>query len=139
MQSIDDMLNKFYNIRVKGVNTHLPNAPYTFSTANFPLLFVRNFKFNLNYEGNLSNSLAASSSLTLSSGEAQVVVVIEAFKQGTSVQNYTKSREIISNLADAFLASGLLVDSDGIEIREDFESTGDTVLFVVIADVSFYL
>jgi hypothetical protein len=133
MQSIDEMVNKFYAIRVKGVSTHLENAPYTFSTANFPLLFIRNFKFNLGFGGNFLNGL------TLSSGEAQIVIVVEAFKQGTSVQNYAKSRELISNLADALNNSGLRIDSRGIEIREDFELTGDTVLFVVVADVSFYL
>jgi hypothetical protein len=87
----------------------------------------------LGFGGNFLNGL------TLSSGEAQIVIVVEAFKQGTSVQNYAKSRELISNLADALNNSGLRIDSRGIEIREDFELTGDTVLFVVVADVSFYL
>lgn len=135
MKIIDDAIDKIYQIRVPIVKTHLQNAPYNFNTAMFPLLFVRNLRFNLEFGSNFGNAI----DLSNSTGECEIVVVIEAFKQGTAAQNYIKSREVISALAEAIVNSSMVLDNDGIAIREDFELTGDTVLFVVIANVNFFL
>ena len=99
------------------------------------MLFIRNLKFNLEFGSNFGNAI----DLSNSTGECEIVVVIEAFKQGTAAQNYTKSREIISALAESIVNSSMRLENDGIEVREDFELTGDTVLFVVIANVNFFL
>lgn len=135
MKIIDDAINRIYEIRVPNVKLHLQNAPYNFNTATFPLLFIRNLKFNLEFGSNFSNAI----DLSNSTGECEIVVVIEAFKQGTAAQNYIKSREIISALAESIVNSSMRLENDGIEVREDFELTGDTVLFVVIANVNFFL
>lgn len=135
MKIIDDAINRIYEIRVPSVKLHLQNAPYNFNTATFPLLFIRNLKFNLEFGSNFGNAI----DLSNSTGECEIVVVIEAFKQGTAAQNYTKSREIISALAESIVNSSMRLENDGIEVREDFELTGDTVLFVVIANVNFFL
>lgn len=133
MNSIDNAISKLYSIRVVGVNNHQKFLPYNFSTGTFPMLFIRNMQFDLEFGSNLSNEV------NLSTGQAEIVIVVEAFKQGSSVQNYEKSRQLISSLADAIISSPLLLSSEGVSIKEDFELTGDTVLFVVIATCNFYL
>jgi len=139
MQSVDDIYTKLYDIRVAGVKTHEKYPPYTFNTASYPLLFFRNIKLNLQYSASLEYSLAGGipSTLDLSTGSAEMIVIVESFRQGTSVQNYAKSREIINAIADAVNASNITIDVDGVEIEEDFELTGDTVLFVVKCKINF--
>ena len=66
-----------------------------------------------------------------------MVVIVESFRQGTSVQNYAKSRELVNAIADALNASDIVIDVDGVEIEEDFELTGDTVLFVIKTKINF--
>jgi len=103
------------------------------------LLFFRNIKLNLQYSASLEYSLAGGipSTLDLSTGSAEMIVIVESFRQGTSVQNYAKSRELINAIADAVNASNITIDVDGVEIEEDFELTGDTVLFVVKCKINF--
>lgn len=139
MQSIDDIYTKLYAIRVAGVKTHEKYPPYTFNTAEYPLLFFRNVKFNLEYSASLEYSFsgATPSTLDLSSGSAEMIIIIESFRQGTSVQNYSKSRQLLNAVADAINASNITIDVDGVEIEEDFELTGDTVLFVVKCKINF--
>ena len=138
MQSISDIYTKLYQIRVAGVKTHEKYPPYTFNTAEYPLLFFRNIKIILNYEASQSLSLdVIPTSLDVSTGTAEMVVIVESFRQGTSVQNYGKSRELVNAIADALNASDIVIDVDGVEIEEDFELTGDTVLFVIKTKINF--
>jgi hypothetical protein len=138
MQSISDIYTKLYEIRVAGVKTHEKYPPYTFNTADYPLLFFRNIKIILNYEESLTLSLAnLPSSLDVSTGTAEMVVIVESFRQGTSVQNYAKSRDLVNAIADALNSSDIVIDVDGVEIEEDFELTGDTVLFVIKTKINF--
>ncbi len=138
MQSISDIYDKLYLIRVEGVKTHEKYPPYTFNTAQYPLLFFRNIKIILNYEASQSLSLSTPpSSLDVSTGTAEMVVIVESFRQGTSVQNYGKSRELVNAIADALNNSDIVIDVDGVEIEEDFELTGDTVLFVIKTKINF--
>ncbi len=138
MQSISDIYTKLYQIRVAGVKTHEKYPPYTFNTAEYPLLFFRNIKIILNYEASQSLSLdVIPTSLDVSTGTAEMVVIVESFRQGTSVQNYAKSRELVNAIADALNASDIVIDVDGVEIEEDFELTGDTVLFVIKTKINF--
>lgn len=138
MQSISDIYTKLYQIRVTGVKTHEKYPPYTFNTADYPLLFFRNIKIILNYEASQSLSLdVIPTSLDVSTGTAEMVVIVESFRQGTSVQNYAKSRELVNAIADALNASDIVIDVDGVEIEEDFELTGDTVLFVIKTKINF--
>lgn len=138
MQSISDIYTKLYEIRVAGVKTHEKYPPYTFNTADYPLLFFRNIKIILNYEGSLTLSLVnPPSSLDVSTGTAEMVVIVESFRQGTSVQNYAKSRDLVNAIADALNSSDIVIDVDGVEIEEDFELTGDTVLFVIKTKINF--
>ncbi len=138
MQSISDIYTKLYQIRVAGVKTHEKYPPYTFNTAEYPLLFFRNIKIILNYEASQSLSLdVIPTSLDVSTGTAEMVVIVESFRQGTSVQNYAKSRELVNAIADALNVSDIVIDVDGVEIEEDFELTGDTVLFVIKTKINF--
>jgi len=138
MQSISDIYTKLYQIRVAGVKTHEKYPPYTFNTAEYPLLFFRNIKIILNYEASQSLSLdVIPTSLDVSTGTAEMVVIVESFRQGTSVQNYAKSRELVNAIADALNASDIVIDVDGVEIEEDFELTRDTVLFVIKTKINF--
>ena len=141
MQSVSDIYDKLYAIRVIGVKTHSKYPPYTFNTAEYPLLFFRNIKLNLEYSASLSYSLSGTtpSTLDLSGGSAEMIIIVESFRQGTSVQNYAKSRELINAVADAINASDITIDVDGVEIEEDFELTGDTVLFVVKCKINFMI
>jgi len=141
MQSIDDIYTKLYAIRVVGVKTHKQYPPYTFNTAEYPLLFFRNVKLNLQYSASLEYSFSGEtpSTLDLSTGSAEMIIIIESFRQGTSTQNYGKSRELINAVADAVNASNITIDVDGVEIEEDFELTGDTVLFVVKCKINFVI
>lgn len=141
MQSIDDIYTKLYAIRVAGVKTHERYPPYTFNTAEYPLLFFRNVKFNLEYSASLEYSFAGStpSTLDLSTGSAEMIIIVESFRQGTSAQNYAKSRVLLNAVADAINSSDITIDTDGVEIEEDFELTGDTVLFVVKCKINFMI
>lgn len=136
---VEQTLNTLYSIRVDGVRTHAKFPPYTFSTASYPLLFIRNIGFQMKFRQTLSGMVELSSANQVSTGTCEVVIVVESFKQGTAAQNYEKSRELMNSLVTAFLESDLLLSDDGIDVKEDFELTGDTALFVVIANVSFLL
>lgn len=139
MQSVDDIYTKLYAIRVVGVKKHEKYPPYTFNTAEYPLLFFRNVKLNLEYSASLAYNFSGDtpSTLDLSTGSAEMIIIVESFRQGTSVQNYAKSRELINAVADAINDSNITIDTDGVEIEEDFELTGDTVLFVVKTKINF--
>lgn len=137
MQSIDDVYTKLYALRVNGVKTHQKFPPYTFNTSDYPLLFFRNIELNMFYKSALKNNSIGGrpTMLGISSIKAELIIILEAFRQGTSVKNYSKSREIMNSLVDAINSSDLIIDVETMLIKEDFEISGDTVLYVIKSDI----
>ena len=139
MQAIQDIYDKLYNIRVDGVKVHQSYPPYTFNSADYPLLFFREMKFALDYESSFSATLVNSlpSNLNVSGGSVEMVVIVESFRQGTSAQNYSKTRDIINAISDAINSSTLAFNMVSMSIEEDFELAGETVLFVIKTTINF--
>jgi hypothetical protein len=127
---MQEVINQLYSLRVAGVNLHLESAPFTFTTANFPTLFIRNITFNMNYNSTLTNTRNVS---TIS---CEYVIIVEPIKQNRPQKNYQTSRELMVNFVNAVESSEFQLNVNSVNIKEDFEMTEESVFFVIVAEVN---
>lgn len=127
---MQEVINQLYSLRVAGVSLHLESAPFTFTTANFPTLFIRNITFNMNYNSTLTNTRNVS---TIS---CEYVIIVEPIKQNRPQKNYQTSRELMVNFVNAVESSEFQLNVNSVNIKEDFEMTEESVFFVIVAEVN---
>jgi len=126
---MQEVINQLYSLRVTGVNLHLENAPFTFVTANFPMMFIRQMTFNMNYNSTLTNQR------NISTVTCEYVILVEPLKQNKPQKNYEKGRELMVNFVSAVESSQFALNVNTVNIKEDFEMTEESAFFVIIAEV----
>jgi hypothetical protein len=118
-------------LSVPSVEVMSPAAPAQVSTAQLPVLFVRNAKIVMS-DRSLSGGKGGLSPIAF-----EICVIVEAVRQGNQVDTYAKSRLIMDELAAAIEASSLSLRLDSCSIFETFESaSNETAYFAVIAELS---
>jgi hypothetical protein len=127
---MQEIINQLYALRVTGVNVHLESAPFVFSTANFPTMFIRNLTFNVNYNSTLTNQR------NISTVSCEYIIIVEPIKQNKPQKNYEKARELMVNFISAVESSDFKLNVNTVVIKEDFEMTEDNVFFVIIAEIN---
>ena len=127
---MQDVINQLYSLRVTGVNVHLENAPFTFVTANFPMMFIRQMTFNMNYNSTLTNQR------NVSTVTCEYVIIVEPLKQNKPQRNYEKGRELMVNFVSAVESSQFLLNVNSVNIKEDFEMTEESAFFVIVAEIN---
>lgn len=104
-------------------------APSQVSTSHLPLLFPRTFVLE-NSERTLT---FGSSSLNVITFE--ICVIVEAVRQGTQQDTYDLTRLIMDELQAELESNAAALHLDFYNIRETFETAGETTFFAVIANV----
>lgn len=127
--SVVNQVNAVMGFTMPSVNTLMKSAPTQVSTGQFPIMFVRNVRLE-NQERTLT---FASSSLNVISFE--IVVLVEAARQGKQDDVYELTRAIIDELVSELNENAAALHLDYFNVIETFESAGDTVYFAVLADV----
>lgn len=104
-------------------------APSQVSTSHLPLLFPRTFVLE-NSERTLT---FGSSSLNVITFE--ICVIVEAVRQGTQQDTYDLTRLIMDELQAEIESNAAALHLDFYNIRETFETAGETTFFAVVANV----
>lgn len=129
MISATSQVNAVMGFTMPSVATKLPSAPTQVSTGHFPVFFLRNLRLE-----NMERSLTfGRGSLTVITFE--LVILIEAVRQGLQEDVYTLSRTLMDELASELEENAQAIHLDSYTVFETFETAGETAYFAVLAEV----
>jgi len=124
--SVSDTLDTIMGLTFPGVKTMMRYPPMSVSSAQLPLLYVRNCQFSidqrsLNFQGGLRTV------------GAEIVVIVDVSRQNTNEELYSKTRVMMDNVAQTIDDNAAALRLDDYLIKEDFEAVDTNSYFVVSA------
>lgn len=124
--SVSNTLDTIMSLNFPGVKTMMRYPPMTVSSAQLPLLYVRNCQFSIDqrsfsFQGGLRTI------------GAEIVVIVDVSRQNTTEELYTKTRTMMDNIAAVIDANAAELRLDDYLIKEDFEAVDTNSYFVVSA------
>lgn len=131
-RTVSEALDAFMSLSYPQIKTLLDQPPYTISTAQLPLAFMRFVEIersqpSLNFRPGLVN------------GSAEFVVIVDASRQNLQGKNYELTRSIIEELVATWEANSEEIQLISFRIAENFENVGETTYHSITAEVSFGL
>lgn len=126
--TIQDTINKLTAMSIPGVKSIRKAAPASVSSAMLPLGYIRNCAITTD-----QRSLSFSGGMRIVTCE--LVILIDASRQGTVEDLYDLTRQIEDDLAIAIDANAAVLRLDDYAIKEDFEGVETSSYFVVIATI----
>lgn len=126
--TIQDTINNLTAMSIPGVKSIRKAAPASVSSAMLPLGYVRNCAIAMDQR-----------SLTFAGGmrvvSCELVILVEASRQGTVDDLYELTRQVADNVAAAIDANAAVLRLDDYSVREDFEGVEASSYFVVLATI----
>jgi hypothetical protein len=124
--TVNNTLDAIMALTFPGVKTMLRYPPMNVSSAQLPLLYVRNCQFSidqrtLNFNGGLRVV------------GAEVVVILDASRQSSPEELYKQTRTMLDNVAKTLDDNAAAIRLDDYLIKEDFEAVETNSYFVVSA------
>jgi hypothetical protein len=124
--SISDTLDTLMSLTFPGVKTMMRYPPMSVSSAQLPLLYVRNCQFSidqrsLNFQGGLRTI------------GAEIVVIVDVSRQNTTEELYSKTRTMMDSVANVIDQNAAALRLDDYLIKEDFEAVDTNSYFVISA------
>lgn len=131
-RTLNEALNAFTSLTYPQIKTLLEQPPYTISTAQMPLGFMRYVEAersqpSLNFRPGLVN------------GSAEFVVLVDASRQNLQAKNYEFTRSIMEELITTWEANSEEIQLISYTIEEGFENVGETTYHSIVARVAFGL
>lgn len=127
--TVTGQVNTVMAFSMPSVTTKLSSAPTQVSTGKFPVMFVRNVRVE-----NMERTLSFASG-SLNTINFEIVVLVEAARQGNQDDVYTLSRSIMDEMVAELEENASALQLDSYNVIETFESAGDTAYFAVLAEV----
>lgn len=125
--TVESTVERILALQIPSVKVNQSFPPASVSTAQLPLLYVRDMSISLD---ELTMTFSGGSSVV--SGE--IVILVEASRQNTQEELYKKTRKIMDELYQALVESPSLRLLD-FTIKEDFVSAETTSYFIVVAAI----
>lgn len=126
--TLQGTIDKIKALEIPGVKSIRKSTPSSVSSAMLPLGYIRN--------GTITTDQR---SLTFSGGmrvvTCELVILVDASRQGTVDDLYDLTRQIADNIAIALDADAANLRLDDYAIKEDFEGVETSSYFVVIATI----
>lgn len=124
--TVNNTLDAIMALTFPGVKTMLRYPPMNVSSAQLPLLYVRNCQFSidqrtLNFNGGLRVV------------GAEIVVILDASRQSSPEELYKQTRTMLDNVAATLDENAAAIRLDDYLIKEDFEAVETNSYFVVSA------
>lgn len=125
------VINALAGLTIPGIHTIRPNPPASVTTAQLPSMFFRTATIG-NQEG-----LSLSNTGGLRKVNVEALILVEADRQSTQPFLYSKTREVMDNVAQALEAAAPSLRLDDYLIRETSEAIQTTSYFAVVVNMSF--
>ena len=126
--SVANTLDTIMGMDFPNVKTKMRYPPMTVSTAQLPLLYVRNCQFgidqrSLSFQGGLRTITA------------EIVVIVDVSRQNVTEELYSKTRAMLDDVAQAIDENAAELRLDDYLIKEDFEAVDTNSYFIVSATI----
>lgn len=124
--TVNGTLDALMGLTFPGVKTMMRYPPMSVSSAQLPLLYIRNCTFSID-----QRSLSFAGGLRTVS--AEVIVILDASRQSSPEELYKQTRTMLDNVAATLDANAAVIRLDDYLIKEDFEAVDTNSYFVVSA------
>lgn len=126
--TIQSTVDKVKALNITGVKSIRKAAPASVSSAMLPLGYIRNCAMTMDQR-----------SLSFSGGQrivtCELVILVEASRQGTVDDLYDLTRQIADNTIAAIDENAASLRLSDFSVREDFEGVETSSYFVVLATI----
>lgn len=124
--TVNGTLDTLMGMTFPGVKTMMRYPPMSVSSAQLPLLYVRNCQFSID-----QRSLSFQGGLRTVG--AEIIVILDASRQSSPEELYKQTRMMLDNVAATLDANAAAIRLDDYIIKEDFEAVDTNSYFVVSA------
>jgi hypothetical protein len=122
--TITETINAVVSMNIPGVKAIREAPPPSVSSAMLPLGYIRNC--TIGHDARTLNLAGAGTIVT-----CELVILVDASRQGTVEDLYRETREIMDSLATTLLENSANLRLDDFSIKEDFEAVEVNSYFVV--------
>ena len=127
MLTIQETMAKIVALKIPGLKTSKEFPPSVVSSAQLPLLYLRNLETERNIE-----TLTFGGGLPAISGE--IVVLMGISRQNTPEELYRLTRKFMDDLHTVLEENAADLSLYSFNIKEDFEAVDTTSYFVVLCN-----